>query len=69
MADTLGDALPREMKRVRDELIPAYQAVGPGGNFAIAMMRNSLDRAAKALAEDDLVLMLRAYQELKEFEQ
>lgn len=27
--DTLGDALPREMARVRDEVIPIYLEIGP----------------------------------------
>lgn len=66
--DTLGDALPREMARVRDEVMPAYQACGNAGVFALTMMRRDLDAAAKALAEGDVVAMLRAYQSLKEYE-
>jgi hypothetical protein len=30
------------------------------------MLRQALDRAAKAMAEGDVVAMLRSYQELKE---
>ncbi len=63
--DTLGDALPREMARVRDEVMPPYIEIGPPGQFALAMMRADLDRAAKAMAEGDVVEMLRVYQELK----
>jgi hypothetical protein len=66
MTDTLGDALPREMARVRDELIPMYIEIGPAGSFGLAMLRGALDRAAKAMAEGDVVAMLAAYQELKE---
>lgn len=65
--DTLGDALPREMARVRDEVMPPYLEIGPAGRFAIAMMRVDLDRAAAALAEGDVVAMLRAYQALKDY--
>lgn len=67
--DTLGDALPREMARVRDEVIPVYQdsLLNGVGAFAIAMMRNDLDRAAKAMAEGDVVEMLRVYQALKDY--
>ena len=65
MADTLGDALPREMARVRDEVMPAYIEIGPAGAFALAMMRADLDRAAKALAEGDVVGMLCTYTDLK----
>ena len=63
--DTLGDALPREMARVRDVLMPAYIEIGPAGKFALAMMRADLDIAAKAMAEGDLPVMMSAYQSLK----
>lgn len=64
--ETLADALPREMARVRDELIPAYQSIGPSGLFGLAMLRESLDDAAKAMASGDVIAMVRAYQVLKE---
>jgi molybdopterin converting factor small subunit len=64
--DTLGDALPREMTRVR-RLIPMYQSIGPAGGFAIMMMNRALDEAQKALAEGDVVAMIRAYEDLKGF--
>jgi hypothetical protein len=63
---TLGTELPKEMARVRDEVIPVYQSIGPAGNFAVMMMRRDLDAAAKAMAEGDVVAMLRVYQSLKE---
>lgn len=70
LPDTLGDALPREMARVRDVVMPQYVALRgmPGVNveFALVMMRADLDAAAKALAEGDVVAMLRVYQSLKE---
>ncbi len=66
-AESLGEALPREMARIRDEVMPAYQACGVGGVPALMMMRHALDQAAKAMAEGDVVLMMRLYQELKEF--
>ena len=65
MSDTLGDALPREMARVRDAVMPVYQSIGPAGAFALAMMRRDLDAAAKALAEGDVVAMLAAHESLK----
>lgn len=64
--DTLGDALPREMARVR-ELIPLYDAV-PMGYLAAGMMRQSLDVAARALAEGDVVAMIRCHEDLKGYE-
>lgn len=63
---TLGEALPREMARVRDELLPMYDSI-PTGAIAAAMMRADLDRAAKALAAGDVVEMLRVYESLKGF--
>jgi hypothetical protein len=67
MIDTLGDALPREMARVRDEVMPVYLEVGASGLPALTLMRAELDRAAVALAEGDVIGMLRAFAELKEW--
>lgn len=64
-AYTLGEALPREMARVRDEIMPSYIQIGAPGLLALMMMRTSLDAAAKAMAEGDVVAMLRAYEDLK----
>lgn len=66
--ESLGTALPAEMARVRDEVLPAYLEVGPAGTFAVMMIRRDLDDATRALAEGDVVAMLRAYQKLKENE-
>ena len=64
-ANTLGDELPRQMARVRDEVLPAYVAIGAPGAFAAAGMRADLDRAAKALAEGDIVEMVRVCKSLQ----
>lgn len=63
--NSLGTALPAEMARVRDDVMPAYIEIGPSGAFALAMMRADLDAAAKALAEGDVVEMIRVYESLK----
>lgn len=60
----LGTELPKEMARVRDELLPIYDAI-PSGKFAATLMRNDLDLATKALAEGDTVMMVRVYESLK----
>lgn len=65
---TLGDDLPRQMARVRDEVMPAYQAIGPAGSYALAMMCADLDRAAKAMAEGDLPAMIVAYKSLSDYQ-
>ena len=65
---TLAEALPREMARVRDQVMPAYIAIGPPGSFALHMMRMELDIAAAAMMNGDTVTMLRVYESLKGFE-
>lgn len=68
--DTLGEALPREIARVRDEVLPEYLALegAPGVfvGFAVGMIRKALDQASKAMIEGDLPGMIAAYNELKE---
>lgn len=64
---TLGDALPREMTRVRDKVLPAYLSI-PEGVYAATMIRISLDVAQMALAKGDVVAMLRSYEDLKGYE-
>lgn len=66
--DTLGEALPREMARVRDKVMPVYVAIGNAGAFALAMMRRDLDDAAKAMAAGDVVEMLRVYKSLVDYD-
>lgn len=66
-SNTLAEALPREMARVRDEVMPAYIAIGAPGAFALHMMRMELDIAAAAMMNGDVVTMLRAYESLKGF--
>lgn len=66
--DTLGEALPREMARVRDEIMPVYLKIGPEGEPALILMRAHLDAAAQALAEQDLPQMIRVYEALKGYE-
>jgi hypothetical protein len=62
---SLGTALPAEMARVRDEVLPAYREIGPAGAFAVAWMTAALNDATHAMMEGDVVRMLEAYQKLK----
>lgn len=69
MTESLGTALPKEMARVRDHVLPHYDELPGGvGRFGAMMIRADLDRATKALAEGDVVEMLRVYETLKECE-
>ncbi|MCB8880077.1 hypothetical protein ACELLULO517_07510 [Acidisoma cellulosilytica] len=63
---SLGDALPREMTRVRDHVLPHYVELGPVGIFGVTMIRKDLDDAARAMAAGDLIEMIRCYKALKE---
>lgn len=65
---SLADALPLEIARVRDHVMPAYQEIGPPGLFALALMRSALDRAARAMVEGDVVAMIATLEELRGFE-
>lgn len=65
MSESLGEALPKEIARVRDQVIPAYEAIGAPGRFALIMIRADLDRASKAMIEGDVVEMIRVYEALK----
>lgn len=67
MSETLGEALPNQMARVRDEIMPLYVEIGLPGQFALMLMRAALDEAARAMAEGDVIAMLRAHEELKGF--
>ena len=60
-----GDALPAEMARVRDRVMPTYLALGPVGATALAFMRGDLDLAARALAEGDAAAMIEALTALR----
>lgn len=64
---SLGEALPMEQARVR-ELIKFYVGIGIGGQFAVAVMGQALERTEKAVMAGDLVEMIRSYEELKGFE-
>lgn len=65
---TLGEELPKEMARVRDEVMPEYIKIGPPGQFALALMRTDLDLATKALADQDVIEMARALAALKAYQ-
>lgn len=65
--ETLGDALPKEMARVRDKILPEYLSIGPSGKFAVAMMRADLDKAAVAMIKGDCVAMIQVYESLKDY--
>ncbi len=66
--ETLAEALPKEIKRVKEELIPEYEAIGNAGLFALQFMRQYVTSAEKAILDGDTVAMIQWYQKLKECE-
>lgn len=63
--ETLADALPTEMARVR-EVLGYYKEIGQPGRFGAAMIEQSLQQADRAIMSGDIVSMIAAYKELKE---
>ena len=64
----LADALPDEMERVR-ELSQFYASQPDGAGLAgVFLMNLALEHSEKAACEQDVVEMIRAYVELKEFD-
>lgn len=63
--NSLGEQLPREIARVRDEVLPAYLEIGLPGQFAVMMMRKALDNASEAMISGDVVAIIQAYEDLK----
>lgn len=66
MTMTLGEALPIEMARCRDIMLHA-QEIGAAGGFLVMVLQASLHKADKAVMSGDLVDMIQAYQELREY--
>lgn len=62
--ETLGEALPKELARVR-EILGHYKEIGPAGAFGAAMIEQSLRRADAAIMSGDLPAMIDAYNDLK----
>jgi hypothetical protein len=65
----LIEGLQQEIKRVQ-EMIKDYEdpILNHAGYFASGIMRGSIIKAEKAIAEMDTIEMLKAYNELKEYE-
>jgi len=65
MTETLGEALPAAIHRVREEVLPAYESIGAAGQPAIQLVINpAIREGVDALASGDISRMVRAYQAL-----
>jgi hypothetical protein len=67
MVTTVAEALMLEITRVRDEVMPAYLECGQGGRPALLLMRHDMDRAVKALAEQDATECIRLLRALEAY--
>ena len=68
MAENLMEGLLSEMNRVR-ELITEYENLpGGAGFFGATMMKAEIKRAEYAISSNDVIAMLRSYEELKSCE-
>lgn len=69
---SLAEAMPVEIKRVR-ALLDIYKSMRGQPNVmvepAIALMEQSIDNAIDALARGEVLCILRAYDDLKGFEE
>lgn len=63
---TLIEGLLQEQQRVR-ELVKIYDNI-PQGAYGAAMLREALNRAEQAVANEDVVAILKSYKELKDCE-
>jgi hypothetical protein len=60
------EGIQEECKRVREELIPRYESIGPSGMFGRAMLAMAVNEGEAAIASGDVVRMISAYKSLKE---
>jgi hypothetical protein len=66
-SQTAADVLMKEIRRVRDVVMPRYIEIGAAGAPALVLMRDASDRAIEALAHHDGVECLRLYEVLRGF--
>lgn len=64
---SLAEALPREIQRVREEVLPLYQTI-PTGALAVLLMKQDLLSASAAIADGDVVAQIRAYEALQGYQ-
>ena len=61
---TLADALPKEMARVR-EVLGHYREIGPAGMIGASFIEQDLRAADRAVMSGDVVAMLRSLKALQ----
>jgi hypothetical protein len=56
---TLGDALPAELARVRDQVMPGL--IAREASTGLAFLRADMDRTARAMIEGDVIAMIECF--------
>ena len=64
---SLGEALPKELARVR-EVLGIYKAIGPAGTIGAMLIEQSLHSADLAIMGGDIAAMTQAYKDLRRIE-
>jgi hypothetical protein len=62
--ETLADALPKEMARVR-EVLSHYREIGPAGMFGATFIEQDLRAADRAVMSGDVIAMIQALEKLR----
>ena len=62
--ETLADALPKDIARVR-EVLGHYREIGPAGAIGAAFIEQDLRAADQAVMSGDVVAMLRSLETLR----
>ncbi len=62
--ETLADALPKEMARVR-EVLGHYREIGPAGAFGAMFIEQDLRAADRAVMSGDVIAMIQALEKLR----
>lgn len=65
--ENLIEGIQRQCTRLREDVLPHYDAI-PTGVFAASMMRASIKMAEAAIASGDVIAMLKAYNDLEGYE-
>ena len=71
MTQSLAEVLPARIREMNEVIIPAYVEIiplAPMTAITVSLMRSSVNRAVEALASGDVVEMIRAYEDIKDWQ-
>ncbi len=66
----LADAMTDKIREMNEEIIPAYVAcipLAPATEVTVKIMRAQVQRATESLASGDVVAMIRAWSQIKDY--